>query len=354
MRIAFLVQLPKRVSPGQRFRIEQYEASLEKKGFSIETFSFLDEETYRILYQPGHLWQKSVGVLKGFLRRIAFLFKAGKYDFIFLQREAAPVGPPVFEWILAKLLRKKLVLDFDDAIWIRDKSGTNGFVSLAKCYWKIKYLCRWSYKVSVGNQYLVNFAADFNKNVVLIPTSVDVEKRYNKLKQHQDKPPVIGWTGSHSTVKYLHSILPVLKQLESKMDFEFLVICDQRPGFELAAMRFLPWNEHTEIDDLLQIDIGIMPLVQDAWSEGKCGFKLIQYLALGIPAVTNPVGVNKIIVENGKNGYLCETLEEWQQALTSLAADKSARAEMGAYGRKKIEAIFSVQANDDSFSNLFS
>src|SRR5256885_10273056 len=106
MNIAFLVQLPKNVSPGQRFRIEHFEPYLEKKGYNLSTFPFIDRPTYKILYRNGFIFRKLLGVLKGFVKRFSFLFIAHKFDFIFLQREASPIGPPFFEWILVTIMRK--------------------------------------------------------------------------------------------------------------------------------------------------------------------------------------------------------------------------------------------------------
>lgn len=359
-KIAFLVQLPRGVSPGQRFRIEHFEPFLEEAGYSLSTYPFIDEATFKILYQKGHTFKKIIGVLKGWIRRFVFLFKASGYDYIFLQREAAPVGPPIFEWVLAKILKRKLILDFDDAIWMPDGSKGYNLVNVIKCYWKVKWLCKWSYKISVGNQYLANYALRYNRNVILIPTCVDTENRYtyannryNGIKNGAEKV-TIGWTGSHSTLKYLDIIVPVLKELETCIDFNFLVICNERPEFELRSLCFLPWSKFTEIEDLKRIDIGVMPLVEDAWSEGKCGFKIIQYMALGIPTVASPVGVNKQIIDHNRNGFLCNTEQEWLDTLVHLIQNEKSRIELGVEGRKKIVQYYSVQNNVAKFISLFS
>jgi glycosyltransferase involved in cell wall biosynthesis len=288
----------------------------------------------------------------GFLRRIKFLFLAWRYDYIFIQREASPVGPPVFEWILSRLLRKKVIFDFDDAIWIPNVTASNKLAYYLKCFWKIRYICKWSYKVVAGNEFLAAFASRYNKNAVIIPTCVDTTYRYNRISEQHADPVVIGWTGSHSTLRYLDPVYPVLKKLEKEYRFQFLVICNQPPGFQLDSLRFITWNAKTEIEDLLKMNIGIMPLEEDAWSEGKCGFKLIQYLALGIPAVASPVGVNKVIIDP-KNGLLCRTEEEWYAALQLLLENEGLRAGMGREGSIKIRQAYSVEANGASFLELF-
>lgn len=349
-----MVQLPKYVSPGQRFRFEQYEPLLADNGFTVETFPFLDEATYRILYRNGHLLQKIAGVCKGFVRRFKFLFVVKKFDYIFLQREMAPVGPPVFEWIAAKLLGARIIYDFDDAIWIPNVSEKNKMAGFAKCFWKIKWICRWSHKVSVGNDFLAAYAKTHNPNVVYNPTCVDMETRYNTTASLNHRPVVIGWTGSHSSIPYLNGCVTALQELATKQAFRFLTICDRKPALPLDELEFVPWNSKTEIEDLLRMDIGIMPLKPDAWSEGKCGFKLIQYLALGIPALASPVGVNREIVEHGVNGYLCATKEDWITYLTVLLKDAEKRKSFGERGRQKMQSFYSLASNAGTFLSLFS
>ncbi len=354
VKVAFLVPYPLRLAPSQRFRVELFLPELDKANIHYKLQSFIDEKTWYHLYNGGGFIQKSWGVFKGFARRWKFiLFDLATFEFVFIHREAAPVGPPVFEWIISKLFRKKLIYDFDDAIWIPNTSKVNSFASWFKACWKIKYICKWAYKVVGGNDYLCNYASLYNRFVVKIPTCVDTVKYHNRIKNQHTEKVVIGWTGSQSTLKFLEKSIPVLKELKERFDFEFVIIANQAPPFELSFSKFIPWDEHTEVDDLLQLNIGIMPLDDDPWCEGKCGFKLIQYLSLGIPAVASPIGVNKNIIDEGINGYLCNSKEEWLKALTDLIEDAALRSQMGKDGREKVITNYSIQSQTASFLNLF-
>ncbi len=208
-RILFLLPYPLHRAPSQRFRVEAYFNLLRDHNISFTTREFLDDKAWEILYKKGSLIKKAIAVSKGYLKRIKLLFKTGSYTHIFIHREAAPLGPPVFEWFLAKVLKKKIIYDFDDAIWIPNTSRENKFASWLKAFWKVKYICRWSYKITAGNEYLYNYARNYNPKVILLPTCVDMVHRFNKLKQHTTGQPIIGWTGSHSTMHYLDELLPV-------------------------------------------------------------------------------------------------------------------------------------------------
>ena len=346
---------PLRRAPSQRFRAEAFFEELNQKDISFDTHTFLDEGDWKILYQQGSTFRKALAVVKGFLKRAFFIVtRGGAYDYVYIHREAAPLGPPVFEWMLRFLFRRKIIFDFDDAIWIPNISASNRLARFAKCFWKVGTVCRWSYKIAAGNDYLAAYARRFNSNVIVIPTNVNMTNRYNRLKQHHNSSAVIGWTGSHSTLKYLDLVLPVLRKLEENYTFTFLVICDARPAFELSSLQFRPWNSDTEIEDLIRIDIGLMPLEDDPWSEGKCGFKIIQYLALGIPAVASPVGVNKTIIEEGRNGFLCASEEDWYRRLELLLQNPVLRGQLGEAGRRKMQEQFSIEANTGKFISLFS
>jgi glycosyltransferase involved in cell wall biosynthesis len=355
VKVLFLLPYPLSRAPSQRFRVETYFELLQRNQIDFDINFFFDEKAWRILYKQGSFFQKLCSVIKGLLKSFSLiLFRTGKYSYIFIHREAAPIGPPFFEWWLAKVLGKKLIYDFDDAIWIANVTESNKIARFVKCFWKVKWICKWSYKVSAGNHFLADYARQFNDNVVYNPTCVDTENRYNLIVDQQQSPLTIGWTGSHSTLQFLADALPVLKEFEKKHHFRFLVICDQKPNFDLKNMEFIPWNKETEIQDLSKINIGIMPLKSDAWSEGKCGFKIIQYLALGIPAVASPVGVNKEIIEHGQNGYVCATDKEWIEYLTELLENEEKRIFFGKKGREKIVREFSIASNASTFLSLFS
>lgn len=354
MHILFLVPYPHGQAPSQRFRFEQYLNFLQEKGITYDFSSFLDEKTWSLLYKQGHTWQKASGIVQGFFRRVKSLFLLHRYDYVFIHREATPLGPPFLEWIVGKVFRKKIIYDFDDAIWLPNTSASNRVAAQLKWHHKVASICRWSYKVSCGNAYLCNYARQFNQNVVLNLTTIDTTGQHNRLKEQRTGKLVIGWTGTHSTLPYLAPLFPLLEKLYQQYDFQLNVIANAPPEYEADFIKFIPWKKESEIDDLLSFNVGLMPLTDDPWAKGKCGFKALQYMALGIPALVSPVGVNTEIVEDGVNGFICTTDEEWYQALEKLMSDPDLRAEMGKAGRKKIEECYSVISNTNNFLQLFS
>ncbi len=353
-KIAFVCPYPVGSAPGQRFRYELFFEDIGKK-YNYKIFPFLDEKTNAILYENGKSLRKIAGVCKGFFRRILDSFYIVQCDFIFIFRECAPLGPPIFEFIYAKIFKKRLIYDFDDAIWLSDDSLGNPLISKLKCPSKVPLICKWSYKISCGNAYLAEYAMKLNSNVYIIPTVVDTEKRHRFVKEHTEKQPIIiGWTGSHSTIKYLNLIEPVIQVLEKTNNIQFLVIADKNPALSLLSFKFLKWRETTEIEDLMQIDIGVMPLNDSPWEWGKCGFKAIQYMSLGVPAIVSPIGVNKEIVDDKINGFICSTQEEWKDSLLELINNAVLRKKMGFLAREKIIRRFSVSSVRNDFLLLFS
>ena len=353
MRILFVVPYPQGEAPSQRFRFEHYLRYLESSGISYKIAPFLDLNTWQILYKPGYKWKKIVGVIKGFLKRLLQLFFVRKYDIVFIHREATPLGPAWFEWWVTHIFRKRIVFDFDDAIWMPAVSKNNNRIKWLRNFGKIKKICRWSTIVVVGNSFLAAYAGQFNNRVRIIPTVVDIEKTHNKIKDQKTGIPAVGWTGSFSTLKYLDIVLPVLQKLQNQYDFTFIVIADKDPHLELKKYRFIKWNRETEVEDLLNFHIGLMPLYDDDISKGKCGFKAIQYMSLGIPAVVSPVGVNTAIVEDGSDGFLCVSEIDWKKRLAELIHNSSLRTDLGLAARKKIEERYSAQSTASMFLNLF-
>lgn len=352
-RILFLVPYPIGHAPSQRFRFEQYFDVLKVNGFEFDVQSFLDEKAMEVLYRPGNFFLKVWKVKLGLFKRFTLLFSLRKYDYIFIHREAAAVGPPIFEWLITKVFRKKVIFDFDDAIWLKNTSSTNSIITFFKRYENANNLCKWAWKVSCGNVYLAEQARKFNQNVVVNPTTIDTENHHKLVKEDFPEKITIGWTGSHSTIKYLEAVVPTLKKLEKEFEFDFLVIADKQPNFELNSLKFIPWNKETEIEDLFQMDLGIMPLEDDKWANGKCGFKALQYMALGIPAMVSPVGVNIKIVDDGVNGWVCDSSEEWERTLRNVLEKKIDLKDYSAAARTKVVENYSVQSNTSNFLHLF-
>jgi glycosyltransferase involved in cell wall biosynthesis len=356
VRLLFLIPYPIGRAPSQRFRFEQYLPALAAAGHEVRLAPFIDEATWTILYRPGLAVRKAMGILRGFARRLGHVAAAARYDYVFVHREAAPLGPPVFEWLLAKVMNCKLIYDFDDAIWLANTSEANRMVAGFKWHHKVDSICGWAYKNSCGNAYLAAYARQFNPRTVVNPTTIDTENLHNQVR-NQLAPGrlVIGWTGTHSTVKYLDPLVPVLKKLEVEgYEFEFRVISNQAPTFELRSLVFVPWRKATEMADLLTFHVGLMPLEDDLWAKGKCAFKALQYMALGIPALVSPVGMNTEVVADGQNGFVCTTPTDWEARLRQLLADPSLRQQLGQAARYTIEERYSVRANTPNFLALFS
>ncbi len=351
-KIYILAPYPKGEAPSQRFRFEQYLVHLEQEGFTVKYCPFLSEKTWRILYQKGGTLRKFSGILGGFWRRFMLMFRLVNADKIFIHREASMVGPPIYEWIIAKVLRKKYVFDFDDAIWLPNYSDTNARFNRLKAYWKVKWIIKWAGKVSAGNDFLKDYALNYNSNVSIIPTTIDLQNVHNKITDYGNPKITIGWTGTRTTMHYIEPLVAVLKELEKEHDFTFTVISNQAPDFELRSLRFVKWNKETEIYDLSQFSIGVMPLLDSPWAEGKCGFKGLQYMALGIPAILSPVGVNNTIIKNGENGFLCSSSEEWKNQLSKLIISAELRQKIGMQGRKTVEQHYSVESNWENYKNL--
>lgn len=354
MRILFLTPYPHTSAPSQRFRFEQYYSALSEKGIAYDRKAFWTEKAWNILYTNGKIVQKIYWLFYGLMNRFFLAFKLSKYDFVFIHREADPLGIPLFPWLYAKVAHKKIIFDYDDAIWIPNASASNRMFMRFKNWNNTRYLCKLAYKVSAGNEYLCDFARQVNNRVVYNPTTIDTEHLHNKLKDQHTTRFVIGWTGTHSTIKYLEDILPVFEELAKEIDFTLAVICDKPLGFDHAFLKFIPWNKPTEIEDLLNFNIGLMPLTEDKWSNGKCGFKALQYMSLGIPALVSPVGVNTRIVDHGINGFICENDADWKKYIKEIYNNRDLLYTLSANTRKKIEENYSVKSNTENFIGLFS
>lgn len=353
-KILFLTPYPHNEAPSQRFRFEQYYSFLTSAGFELTQTPFWSNNSWKILYQKGHFFKKSAALLKAILKRYFLLFQLAKYDFVFIHREFSPVGFPFGIWVIKNIWKKKIIYDFDDAIWLPNVSESNQWTSRLKNTGNTAYLCKVAYKISCGNDFLKRYAEQFNSSTFLIPTTIDTENYHNVIQAKNHQPFVIGWTGSHSTIKYLEIVVPVIEKIAQKHPIVFRVISDKKPVFQLACLEFISWKKQSEIEDLAAFSIGLMPLKDDDWSRGKCGFKALQYMALGTPALVSPVGANIHIVDHNENGYFCENLDDWEKYILHLIKNPSELARLSANTRPKVEQHYSVNAVKEPFLALFS
>jgi len=327
-------------SPGQRYRLEQWGPLLRERGVEITYAPFEDDELHSIVYKPGRMGKKLQLVTRNLARRLSTINKARNYDLVYILREAALLGPPVFERLIHQQ-RIPFVFDFDDAIFVSYRSPSNGYLSYLKFASKTKTICRLASHVMVGNPYLAEYARQVNDNVTVVPTTIDTEK-YQVRPKKDDGPLVIGWTGSFSTVQHLDTLRGALKKLAETEQFRLRVI--GTPTYELAPIdvEAMPWRAATELDDLRAIDIGVMPLPDDNWSKGKCGLKALQFMALGIPTICSPVGVNTDIIQDDENGFLAATEAEWVDKLSRLLRSAELRRRLGDAGRTTVEQRYSA------------
>ena len=273
--IYFPSQYPKKISPAQRYRMEQFEELLEKERIFIHCFPFFEKKMYPILFERRYIVKKALAICKGFINRFIELFSLNKYDLIFINREASPLGPPIFEWLYVKIFRKKIIYDFDDAVWLSNTSEANRITHFFKAFWKIKHIIRWTTVVICGNDYLSSFAKKYNNNIVLLPTVVDTKKRFNKTVEQDVSEVTIGWTGSFSTMPYLEKLIPVQRQKALEIPFKFILISNKKPYFELPNMEYVDWDEENEVSKLAECQVGLMPMDKDEWACGKCGLKIL-------------------------------------------------------------------------------
>lgn len=354
MKVVFIYPYPETEAPSQRYRFEQFIPFLLERNIEVIKAPFWDEKGWSILYKKGHFLQKIQALLKGWIRRYRLLKGISNADFIFIHRELDPIGLPLFTHKLARFDRNKIIFDLDDAIWIPNSSRSNRFFERLKNWNQAAAIASLSGTISGGNRYLCNWGEKYASKSVLIPTTVDTDRVHNVLQSHHVDKVCVGWTGTHSTLKYLKPLIPSLEKLMHRFpNMEIKVICDAKPDFLSPAMQWIPWDKSREVEDLLQLHIGLMPLEEDAWSNGKCGFKAIQYMSLGIPAVVSPVGVNSEIVDHEVNGMLIFNEEEWESVLEELIINEHKRIEMGKKARPKIQQFYSVKAVKPAWLSLF-
>lgn len=354
IRILFIGPHRPNRNPSQRFRMEQYFPYLVSHGFTCDYSWFISEKQDAVLYSQGNHVGKFLLFVNAVRVRLLDVIKAGHYDIIFVQREAFMTGSVFFERMFAQT-KAKLVFDFDDAIWLNDTSAANKKLSWIKRPSKTGDIIKLADRVIAGNQFLAAYAKSFNSRVTVIPTVVDTQIFTPATFPNLTGTPVcIGWTGSFSTLKHFQLLLPVLQSLKERHgnNITIRVISDINSMPRESWIDRVPWNAESEVTDLQQIDIGVMPLPNDEWSKGKCGFKAIQYMSLAIPCVVSPVGVNNEIVKHNSNGFFAGNDDEWMEYLSMLITSVELRKQLGMQARKTIEQDYSLHSQLPVFLSL--
>jgi glycosyltransferase involved in cell wall biosynthesis len=335
---------------GCRFRIAQFIPYLESVGFAVTLSSLFTPDFFRFVYKPGHHLRKAVTFAGLSLRRLGSLRSIPQFDVIFIYREMFPIGPAVIERLLAMRNGPSIVFDFDDAIFLPSVSDANKFIAALKQPSKIASIVRCADHVITGNEYLASYARRFNTAVTTIPTSVDTEVFVPSSRESHNgsngRDPVVGWIGSPTTGGYIRSLSNVLTRVRERHRFVLRVSgVGERFAIPGVEVQNEPWALDREVQLFNTCDIGVYPLADDEWSKGKCGFKAIEFMACGVPVIAAAVGVNRDLIQDGVNGFLAASEDEWVEKLGRLLADRSLRQRFAEAGRRTIEAHYSLRVN---------
>ena len=308
---------------------------------------------YRVLqylpYLKEHGIEASVQRFpKGFFNKLKVFKSVNQYDILFIQRKRFPVL-----WL--KLIRKnarKIVYDFDDSVMFRNSKyvspESNTRVKM------FKNMVNASDYVIAGNEYLQKNTTPFTHNVTIIPSPIDMSLYPLKKYSEKNDNITLGWIGATGSIHYLEKMKPVFEALGKKYeDLRLKIICNVFFDCDNITVEKKLWSEQEEVADIQSFDIGLMPLMDDPWSHGKCGLKILQCLATGVPVVCSPAGVNKEIVKNGVHGFWANTREEWIEKLEILINDPVRRERMGMEGRKRVIEHYSLEANAPRMLKIF-
>jgi glycosyltransferase involved in cell wall biosynthesis len=278
------------------------------------------------------------------------MFALRRFDLVWAEAELLPWVP----WGIEKLLARNataLAVDYDDAIFHRYDSHASA-LARRLLGTKIAACMRHANAVLAGNEYIASYAREAgSRRVHVVPTVVDIS-RYAPRVRRSSSRLTIGWIGTPRTQHYLDLAAEALEFAHRSLGARIVLIGANRSPLPDIPVELRPWHESTEAAELGEIDVGIMPLVDSPWELGKCGYKLIQYMACGKPVVASPVGVNRDIVEHGINGFLATSAEDWINAFRFLESDPARACAMGGAGRKKVERHYSLARSAPRVSRI--
>lgn len=340
-RLAALVPNIEAVAPGQRARIETWIPLLEERGWTVDLYPFEDARLHEVLYRPGRPAAKALRLLSCYLAQARRVLTMPEYDLVLIYREAALVGPAVLERLVARR-SVPVVFDLDDPTFVPYRSPNNGWFSLLKFSKKTDHIFRLADHVIVVNQLVADYASRFNSAVTVVPNFIDVAQ-YRPVDRPADRPVTLVWTGSQSTTVNLLPIAPALARLQREHGVTVRIVCDVATEVPGVDVQFRPFSPETQVSLLQDCQVGLLPVADTSWNRWKSFFKVAQYMAVGLPVVARRIGNNADVIQDGVNGFLVESVDEWYDRLDLLIGDPCLRARMGVAARTTAVESFSVE-----------
>jgi glycosyltransferase involved in cell wall biosynthesis len=348
-KICIICPHPEGVAPGQRLKYEQYLPHWNEEGYQVDIFPFQSMRFWDIAPKKGMIPEKIFWTIVGYCKRIWMAFRLRNYDITYIFLWVTPFGPPIFERIY-RLLSKKIIFDIDDLVFLGNTSMANSWISKFKGKNKSIYLMKNADNIITTTPYLMDYCKLYSIHVVSIPPSIGSDV-IRPMSRERNPILKIGWSGSHSTVKYLSIIESALYNLSLRYKFELIVFGVERFKIKGIQCRSIKWSPQLENTIFNEMDIALYPQEKEEWSEGKYGGKMIQYLAAGLPIVmSNSNALIPQIITNYKNGIIVEnTSSEWEYALIQLIENKDLREKISLEARKLFLEKFSIEANRNKY-----
>jgi L-malate glycosyltransferase len=334
--------------PGQRLKYEQYFAIFKEAGYDITVSPFMSEAFQKIVYKKGKFLEKAFWTVAGYLRRVYDLFRIRNYDIVYTFLWVAPFAPPIFEK-LTRTLAKKMIYDIDDLVFLNPPSSTNPLIHYLRSPKNHISLMKSADHVITCTPYLDSLVRKYNQHTTDISSTINTTLYRPKTNYATKEKLIIGWSGSHSTSKYLHLLDNIFQRLAKMHSFKLLVMGDENFRLEGVDVEALPWKEEYEVEVISRFDIGVYPLPNEEWVLGKSGLKALQYMALGIPTVATDIGTIRRIICNSENGFLVSDEEQWKETIIKLMNDRFLREAIGNKAAATVENYYSINANKNKY-----
>lgn len=327
-----------------RFRVRQYIPKLEKNGISVKEFPSVINYSAKLPGLLGKVRQRYIfpvsfsWVAIKTLSRSIDILRSNYYEYVWVNRI---VVNPVYS---ERFIRKPMIYDIDDAIWINREKLIGKIAAQAEV-------------VIAGNSYIAENLNPYNKNIRIVPTAIDTNRFRPLHKEKDGRTFTLVWSGSHDTIHYLEKIENSLARFTSyNKDSRVVIISDVMPklrSLNPEQLEFIPWSPENEVIGIQNADVGLMPLEDTAWERGKCSYKMLQYMACGLPVIVSPVGMNKEILSRGSIGFSAVSDQHWFEKFYILSENARSAKEMGEKGRSIVEKDFSLSGISDLLSDIF-